>query len=556
PPIINCSSVNTTGVFIMPDSSLVAPHDGEIGSWSVVSYTGIDVAAGETIDDYIKIYTPAKMGTKVSIPFGSTVVLGWTAKALSNTSCTLTSLDTLMLVNDPTNSEAGEDSTHCGNFDDFFMNALPPDATLTGPAAETGTWTLISGTATIDDIHAYNTKVTVTSVQDVKLTWSIVNAAGCGGNVDTVILHKALPPTAVLNTPITICNTAGTFNIDSLSTVNAPDTFSLRAGTSPLPGFVTVTDQPLTWPITVTYPTTPVPAPGVYNFILTVRTGNLGCTTDIPFVLNLTSGPTDPTGVTVGTPNICDTGVTTLTVVGGSLGKQADGITDNAKWMWYKDACGGTPIDSGATITVDTITTTTTYYVRAEGPCGTTACASGVVTVFQKPAKPDVGPDLAHCADPVFTMVATTPTIGTGLWTVLSGSATITDPTSPTTTVNVVADNTASLVWTVTNNVCVVKDTIILSNAANVLAAAGPDQNNCANTAFTLAGNNTGAGTGLWTIVSGSATIALPTSPTSAVTVPTGSTATLRWTITNGTCVTTDDVVLTNYATPTPSVAG
>ncbi|SFF11780.1 hypothetical protein SAMN05518672_11821, partial [Chitinophaga sp. CF118] len=32
PPIINCSSVNTTGVFIMPDSSLVAPHDGEIGS--------------------------------------------------------------------------------------------------------------------------------------------------------------------------------------------------------------------------------------------------------------------------------------------------------------------------------------------------------------------------------------------------------------------------------------------------------------------------------------------------------------------------------------------
>ena len=81
-----------------------------------------------------------------------------------------------------------------------------------------------------------------------------------------------------------------------------------------------------------------------------------------------------------------------------------------------------------------------------------------------------------------------------------------------------------------------------------VTANAGPDQNKCGDGSFTLAGNDPAPGTGLWTVVAGTANITTPSSPTSGVTgVPAGTSATLRWTITNPPCANTfDDVVLTN----------
>jgi gliding motility-associated-like protein len=550
PTIINCSSIDSSGEFNLPD--LTQP--GVIGFWSVVSYTGIELQPDETIDDYVKIFNPSKMNTKVTIPFGSMVVIGWTAQPTANGTCKITSTDTLYLVNDPTYSYAGEDQTQCGTTNVFTLAATAPDITLTGPAAETGVWRIISGTPVIVDPTSPTTTVTVAGIQDAVLGWKITNAAGCGGNEDTIILHKTAPPTAVLKAPITICSAAGTFNVDTLSTTGAPIKYTLKAGTPALPGFVTMTDV-LTWPIVVTYPTGTLPPPNTYNFILTVATDNPGCTTDIPFSLNISSPPLAPTGVTVGTPNICDTGSTILTVVGGNLGTKANGTPD-AKWMWYKGACGGTPIDSGVSIAVHGIAATTTYYVRAEGTCGNTTCASGSVTVYTKPPTAATGLDLQHCNDSLFTMTANAASPGTGAWTIVSGTATITTSASPTSTIFVLAGNTATLRWTITNGVCSSNDDIVLANFKNIKAVAGPDQNHCNTPAFTLAGNSPGTGTGLWTIFSGTPTITTPGSQTSAVTVAAGDSAYLIWTITNGVCKTTDTVVLRNALTPSTSVAG
>ena len=94
-------------------------------------------------------------------------------------------------------------------------------------------------------------------------------------------------------------------------------------------------------------------------------------------------------------------------------------------------------------------------------------------------------------------------------------------------------------------------------------ANAGVDQSitSCATTT-TLAGNTPTVGSGVWSVVSGTATITTPSSPTSGVTGLTiGTSATLRWTITNGLCdASTDDVVITSIGTGcwtycTPSVA-
>jgi hypothetical protein len=93
-------------------------------------------------------------------------------------------------------------------------------------------------------------------------------------------------------------------------------------------------------------------------------------------------------------------------------------------------------------------------------------------------------------------------------------------------------------------------------------ANAGMDQTlaACATTT-TLAGNTPSVGTGMWSVVSGTATITTPSSATSGVTgLIVGATATLRWTTTNGGCTpSTDDVVITTvtgsgcltYCTPT-----
>src|SRR5690606_35731314 len=85
------------------------------------------------------------------------------------------------------------------------------------------------------------------------------------------------------------------------------------------------------------------------------------------------------------------------------------------------------------------------------------------------------------------------------------------------------------------------------------------DQELCNAVSFTLGGNVPGTGTGAWSIVGAAngATVTTPSSATSTVTgLNAGSSVTLRWTITNGTCSNFDEVVLTNSATPPVAAAG
>src|SRR5699024_6895737 len=74
---------------------------------------------------------------------------------------------------------------------------------------------------------------------------------------------------------------------------------------------------------------------------------------------------------------ICSGSSVTLTVNGGALGT-------GASWHWYTGSCGGTSAGTGNSITVSP-TSSTTYYVRAEGGCNTTACVSTTVTVNTVP---------------------------------------------------------------------------------------------------------------------------------------------------------------------------
>jgi hypothetical protein len=96
----------------------------------------------------------------------------------------------------------------------------------------------------------------------------------------------------------------------------------------------------------------------------------------------------------------------------------------------------------------------------------------------------------------------------------------------------------------------------LTNNATPTTANAGANQSKCDTATFTLAGNSPTTGTGIWTVVSGTATITTPTSNSSGVTgITAGNSATLRWTISNGACTLTDDVILTNNVNPTVASA-
>ncbi|HNW89759.1 MAG TPA: hypothetical protein PKN48_08845, partial [Bacteroidales bacterium] len=89
-----------------------------------------------------------------------------------------------------------------------------------------------------------------------------------------------------------------------------------------------------------------------------------------------------PTSISFPVPGqgqtICVGGTTTMSQVGGTLGT-------NAVWAWYSGSCGGT-YEGGTNTAILSPSATTTYYVRAEGGCGATACASTTVNVVPDPS--------------------------------------------------------------------------------------------------------------------------------------------------------------------------
>ena len=127
----------------------------------------------------------------------------------------------------------------------------------------------------------------------------------------------------------------------------------------------------------INYITAPTSTAGVFVYNLVGVANGVGspsCQTLLTTSTTVTvnSPSTAPTSVT-GTTTICAGGSTSLTVSGGSLGIGATA-------RWFTASCGGTLIASGNTITVSP-GTTTTYFVRYEGACNTTACVSVTVTV-------------------------------------------------------------------------------------------------------------------------------------------------------------------------------
>jgi Ig-like domain CHU_C associated/Secretion system C-terminal sorting domain len=88
--------------------------------------------------------------------------------------------------------------------------------------------------------------------------------------------------------------------------------------------------------------------------------------------------------------NVCPGIAVKVYRTGGSLGV-------GATWKWYTGSPGGTLVGTGDTLSFLAPTVTTTYYIRAEGTCNTTAAQSVTITINCDVDKDDDGvPDFVE----------------------------------------------------------------------------------------------------------------------------------------------------------------
>lgn len=165
------------------------------------------------------------------------------------------------------------------------------------------------------------------------------------------------------------------------------------------------------------------------------------------------------------------------------------------------------------------------------------------------------GPDQVNCLTTA-NLIANFPVIGDGLWTLISGTATITDPTNPLSGVTGMAPGVNKFVWTISNFCTTTSDTLSITyESFPSQANAGVDQAVCLSTA-NLQAALPSSGTGVWSLLSGSAQVTDPTDPTSGITNLAIGETIFIWTVTN-TCGTSSDTVkITRETNPTNAFAG
>jgi hypothetical protein len=135
-----------------------------------------------------------------------------------------------------------------------------------------------------------------------------------------------------------------------------------------------------------------------------------------------------------------------------------------------------------------------------------------------------------------------------GTWSVSPAGPTFSSANDPNANVsNLALNESYTFTWTVESDpagACPATSDEILVVTQSMEVNAGLDQNFC-NTEFTMNANTPTSGTGVWTVLGGSASITNINDPITTVTgIDEGECATLRWTITDGACTGFDEVLV------------
>jgi len=517
-----CSPASTT---TLAGSNVVFPASG---TWTLTQGTAViaDINAPNT----------AVNGLSVGIN-----IFTWT---VDNGPCANgnTTDQVRILVYDENNvdADAGSDQQHCTPTSIATLSGSP----VIEPAM--GTWTVVSGAATIVDANDPNTQVTGLGVGEVVLQWTVDNGPCANGvtrdRVSIFIFDDQNPDANAgvdqeLCTPNTITALTG-----------SPVTFPAVGSWLLVSGQGVITD--------VNAPNTTVSdlGVGVNVFRWTVDNGPCanGSTSDevsiLLFDLNNPQADAGP-DQSLCTPN------TSTTLAGSSVTLPAHGT-------WTRIAGSGTivdPNDPNTTVTGLAIGENIFQWTVDNGPCATSGTSDqvSIFVYFDENPLAFAGPDQELCTinSTTTTMAGsavTFPAVGT--WTLVSGTGSIANPNSPSTTIFDLSIGDNVFEWTVDNGPCasgITTDrvTIHVFDENNINANAGPDQDLCTpNTSAALVGSDlVFPATGTWTVVSGTGIIADPSNPNTTISGLGVGTIVVAWTVDNGPCssgITSDQMVI------------
>ena len=209
-----------------------------------------------------------------------------------------------------------------------------------------------------------------------------------------------------------------------------------------------------------------------------------------------------------------------------------------------------------STVTLPNPSTVYTLTWTISNVCGSSDSSINLTTLATPgPVAAVAGPDQCHPAGTTnVTLAGNNPSPGTGTWTQLSGPAcAITSPSAFNSTVTGMSSGIYTFMWTTSRNACAVtRDTVEITISAPVTTSfAGSNQDICS-TATAFAANVPAVGNGTWSQVSGPGgfVIANINSPNSAITGLTNGTYVFRWTISNGSCTSSQSDVTIRVTMP------
>lgn len=238
----------------------------------------------------------------------------------------------------------------------------------------------------------------------------------------------------------------------------------------------------------------------------------------------ITEPPVLSSSITTSSDPVCPPGNGALSL--GSATVSAGGGTPGYSYLW----------SNGQTTSTATGLSVGTYTGTVTDGAGCTSNYSVTINPAPVTTTSDAGADQAVCGNTA-TLAGNIPVVGTGVWTLVSGSGTITNPNSPTSTVTGLGAGANVFEWTITNGPCApsTSQVTITSNGLPTVADAGVPQTICGNSA-NLAGNVPLTGSGNWTLISGSGTITNPNSPNTTVTGLGTGVNVFEWSISNAGC--------------------
>ncbi|MDO9594887.1 MAG: hypothetical protein Q7J19_07830, partial [Lutibacter sp.] len=272
-----------------------------------------------------------------------------------------------------------------------------------------------------------------------------------------IITVNALP-TLIITNPQAVCG-------GSVDLTNAAITSGSSAGV-----FTYFTDANLTAPV----PNATAVTTGTYYIKLT---NSNGCITSGAVVV---SQSPQPVLNIINPAAVCSPSTVNLTSSAVTAGSTLEGGT-LTYYATEAHAIAGTPTINGSSIAISG-----TYYIKVTTIGGCYDIEPVVVTIDAQPVVSNQ-PNQTLCNTSTFTMTQSAPSVGTGVWTLVSGTATITTPSLPTTTITGVAAGTSATVkWTVTNGTCSAFDEVTVQNDEQPVVSNQPNQTLCNTSTFTM----------------------------------------------------------------------